>query len=129
MPFILAIDYDDTLFEGGVHKKGPAKMDIINHIKEFKKYGAELALWTCREGTQLEEAIKRCKDEAGLEFDSINSNTPATVKYVNEVIAKEGNILASRKILADFYLDDKALNLEIFLKIKPKETCEQFVNR
>lgn len=127
MPFVLAVDYDDTLFSGGIKVKGKAKEDIINHVKEFKNNGAEIVLWTCREGSGLEEAVSRCK-EVGLEFDAINENAPSVVKYVKER-KEEGETLASRKILADFYLDDKAFNLDFFLKIKVKETCDQFAKR
>ena len=127
MPFVLAVDYDDTLFSGGIEAEGTAKEEIINKVKEFKKNGAEIVLWTCREGIGLKEAVKKCK-EVGLEFDSINENSPSVVKYIMGK-EKEGWTLASRKILADFYLDDKAFNLDFFLKVKVKETCDQFAKR
>ena len=127
MPFVLAVDYDDTLFSGGIEAEGTSKEEIINKVKEFKENGAEIVLWTCREGIGLKEAVKKCK-EVGLEFDSINENSPSVVKYIMGK-EKEGWTLASRKILADFYLDDKAFNLDFFLKVKVKETCDQFANR
>ena len=127
MPFVLAVDYDDTLFSGGIEAEGTAKEEIINKVKEFKENGAEIVLWTCREGIGLKEAVKKCK-EVGLEFDSINENSPSVVKYIMGK-EKEGWTLASRKILADFYLDDKAFNLDFFLKVKVKETCDQFAKR
>jgi hydroxymethylpyrimidine pyrophosphatase-like HAD family hydrolase len=127
MPFVLAVDYDDTLFSGGIEAEGTAKEEIINKVKEFKENGAEIVLWTCREGSALEEAVSRCKD-VGLEFDSINENSPSVYKYVKEK-EKTGEFLAGRKILADFYVDDKAYNLDFFLKIKVKETCDQFAKR
>lgn len=128
MPFILACDYDDTLFSGGFPEKGEPKQEVIDKVKEFKNTGmCEIILWTCREGKALEEAVERCK-EVGLEFDAINSNAPSSLKYMEER-KKEGELLALRKVLADFYLDDKALNIHTFLKIDVKETCKRFENR
>ncbi len=127
MPFVLAVDYDDTLFSGGIEAEGTSKEEIINKVKEFKENGAEIVLWTCREGNGLKEAVKKC-EEVGLKFDSINENSPSVVKYIMGK-EKEGWTLASRKILADFYLDDKAFNLDFFLKVKVKETCDQFAKR
>lgn len=126
MPFILAVDYDGTLFDKSWPDKGTPKHDVINKVKEFKKYGSEIALWTCREGKTLDEAIKRCK-EVGLEFDSINENTPSQVKYIEERM-KHGEEFATRKIFANFYLDDRANNIEFFLTIDAKATCERFSN-
>jgi hypothetical protein len=124
MPFILSVDYDNTLFAGSYPKLGKPKTDIINKVKEFKKHKAEIVLWTCREDKSLAEAIKRCK-EVGLEFDAINENTPSQQKYMAKKL-KDGEIFATRKIFADFYLDDKSYNLDYFMKIKVKETCENF---
>jgi hypothetical protein len=88
----------------------------------------EIALWTCREGKSLEEAVQRCKEQ-GLEFDAINDNTPQEKKYQEER-AKEGEIFATRKIYADIYVDDKSPgSIEYFLKIDVKKTCENFKDR
>jgi len=128
MPFILACDYDGTIVEDAdFDEEGAFKDDIIFKIKEFKAHGAEIALWTCREKDSLKRAVERCKEQ-GLEFDAVNDNTPSQKKYMEEK-AKEGDIFALRKIFADFYLDDKALNLDIFLKIDVAATCKTFVNR
>ena len=127
MPFILAVDYDDTLFEGSWPDLGDPKQDIIDKVKEFKANGAELVLWTCREGVSLEEAEKRCA-EVGLEWDGVNTNAPSQLEYMAER-KKEGEIFATRKIYADFYVDDKAKNLDIFLKINVEKTCRSFSDR
>ena len=127
MPFILACDFDGTLFTKSWPKKGKPKKDIIKKIKEFKRLGAEIVLWTCREGVALEEALKRCK-EVDLEFDAINDTAPSQEAYIKER-AKEGEIFATRKIFADFYLDDKAKNLDYFLTIDVEKTCKSFENR
>ena len=127
MPFILSVDYDNTLFEGSYPDKGKPKTDVINKVKEFEKHNAEIVLWTCREGKTLDEAVKRCKQE-GLVFDAVNSNAPSQLKYMAKR-RKEGEIFATRKIYADFYLDDKAYNIDYFMKIKVEKTCRNFVHR
>lgn len=127
MPFILAVDFDGTLFEGSYPNKGEPKQDVIDKVKGFKKYGAEIVLWTCREGISLKEAMKRCA-EVGLEFDAINENAPSQKEYMKRKEA-EGEIVATRKIFADFYLDDRSHNIELFLKIDAKATCDLYAQR
>ena len=123
MSFILSCDYDDTIVFSEFPDHGEFKMDIINKIKEFKKHGSDLILLTCREGKNLESAISNCK-KIGLEFDAVNENTPTIKKW----LASKKEPL-SRKPHADFYLDDKAMNLDIFLKIDVEATCKSFANR
>jgi hypothetical protein len=127
MSFILAVDYDGTLFRGSFPEKGEPRQDIIDKVKEFKKWGAECVLWTCREENSLAEATKRC-EEFGLEFDAINENAPSQLEYMKKMAA-QGEIFATRKIFADFYVDDRAHNEEYFLKIDAKATCENYKNR
>jgi len=45
---------------------------------------------------------------------------------MRETYIKDGEKFGLRKIYADFYLDDKSMNLDIFLKIAVAETCERF---
>lgn len=127
MPFILAVDYDGTLFTGSYPEKGPPNQKIIDKVKKFIECGAEVVLWTCRDKEVLKEAVERCK-EAGLEFVAINDNAPSNKTYMEEE-AKKGNIFATRKIYADFYLDDKAYNLDYFLTIDVEKTCKSFEER
>lgn len=125
MPFILACDYDGSICADEFPGHGDFKEDIINKIKEFKKHGAILILWTCREGDHLDEAVANCK-KAGIEFDAINENALCTKKWLEG----KGQKL-SRKVHADFYVDDKAGNLEIFLQIDVEATCnlDRYKNR
>jgi hypothetical protein len=128
MPFTIALDYDGTCFYGGISGLGPPNKEVLDKAIEFRKEGAQIALWTCREGKYLAEAIARCK-EHGLEFDSINENTPSGREFVQEQI-KEGNPLALRKILCDIYVDDKAHgSIDHFLNINVSETCKRYANR
>jgi hypothetical protein len=65
-------------------------------LKELKKLGHELILWTYRAGKELDEAIEFCRMN-GLEFYAINESYPDEV--FDETV--------SRKILADIYIDDR----------------------
>lgn len=93
---IIAVDFDGTL----VHNNYPIISNpntdliafILNHRTDFT-----WILWTCRSGSQLRFAIDYLKEKFGLEFDYVNENTV-------EKIDEYGN---TRKIYADFYLDDK----------------------
>ena len=131
MPFILAIDYDGTLFEGVIfendHPSGgfPVQLVIVQ-AKEFKKYGAELILWTCREGGILQEALNRCK-QFGLEFDAVNSNAPSQAIYMQAALKNQGAMFAHRKIFADIYVDDRSPgSIEHFLKMNAQVTCANY---
>ena len=54
----------------------------------------------CRAGELLEAAVIYCR-AMGLEFDAVNDNLP-------DLIELYGN--NSRKISADIYIDDRAIN-------------------
>lgn len=127
--FIISLDYDSTLFSGSFPEKGEPIKEVIDKVKEFQETGlCEIALWTCREGDSLEEAVGRCKEQ-GLIFDAVNDNTPYEKKYMERQKAK-GHIFATRKIYADIYVDDKSPgSIEYFLKIDVKKTCDNFKDR
>lgn len=122
MPFVLAVDYDGTII---TKHRYPCK-EVIDKVKEFKKFGSEIVLWTCREGRLLDEAVAKCK-EFGLEFDAVNSNAPSQLEYM-KTMAEKGEALALRKIFANFYVDDRALNIDRFLEIDVEKTCNKFNN-
>ena len=68
------------------------------HLDVYKRQ--RLILWTNREGMLLEEALEWCA-ERGLVFDTVNENLPELIElYKNDC----------RKINADIYIDDKAVN-------------------
>jgi len=126
MAFILAVDFDGTLFEGSYPEKGDPKQDIIDKVKQFKEEGAEIILWTCRGGDPLKEAVERCK-EVGLEFDAVNDNAPSNLEWINSERAG-GQEFCDKKIFAHFYVDDRALNLDTFLDIDVEKTYEIYKN-
>lgn len=92
---IIAVDYDDTLYVNG-HMNHM----LIRWLNARKKAGDILILWTCRYGRSLLEAVEKCQ-EAGLSFHLINENTPQKIQQYKS---------NPRKIYADMYIDDKAVN-------------------
>ena len=97
---IYAVDFDGTLCESVFPGIGNPNIALISHLIKRRKQGNKIILWTCRVGDRLQEAVEWCK-VYGLEFDAINENLP-------EMIEQWGN--ESRKVFADVYIDDKAVN-------------------
>ena len=97
---IIAVDFDGTLCENKYPLAGAPNWPLIAFLRLARSSGAKLILWTCRTKSELDFAIKWC-EEHDLKFDAVNEN-------VQEAIDKFGG--DSRKIYADFYIDDKNVN-------------------
>lgn len=98
---IIAIDFDGVLVIGDNYPDiGEPNLPMIKWAKERKDEGAKLILWTSRIGEPLVRAVEFCSGYE-LEFDAVNENLP-------EVVEEYGS--DSRKIHADVYIDDKAIN-------------------
>lgn len=105
----IAVDFDGTIVEDSFPDIGKPKQEIINWLKNSKEKGCKLILWTCRSNNikvenkgALDIAVTYCKEVLGLEFDAVNEN-------LKEVKEKWDN--DTRKVLADYYLDDKAITV------------------
>ena len=70
---------------------------LMNLLKKLQSKGHKLILWTSRGEPALQEAIDWCND-MGLIFDT---------HQVNPFFKKTSG--PSPKIVADYYIDDKAL--------------------
>lgn len=125
MKYIVALDFDDTCFIDSFPDIGKPNMKVIEKAKDFKENGAEIVLWTCREGKFLKDAIEALK-EYGLEVDSANKNAPCFEKRKK----KEGwGEVAENKIFAHIYVDDKAPgSIEHFLKMDAEKACKSESN-
>ena len=114
----IAVDFDGTLCTYAFPKIGeqsPKHLELMQTLIKLREDGHKLILWTNRGDNEeypvLTEAIAWCK-ERGLEFDAINENLPDTKKLSGP----------SPKIMADYYIDDKALEFgSIESKIKTLE--------
>ena len=97
---VYAVDFDGTLCESIWPGIGAPNIFLIEHLIRRRAQGNKIILWTCREGDKLQAAIEWCKSY-GLEFDAINDNLEELKQEF------ENN---PRKIFADVYIDDKAVN-------------------
>jgi len=97
---VIAVDFDGTLCENKWPDIGRPNEWLIEFIKTQRANGHKIILWTCREEWRLDQAIQWCKSH-GLEFDEVNQN-------LKERIELYGN--NCRKVSADLYIDDKAIN-------------------
>tara|TARA_R110000824_G_scaffold8450_3_gene38488 strand:+ start:14819 stop:15172 length:354 start_codon:yes stop_codon:yes gene_type:complete len=117
MPFIIAVDYDDTLFTESFPEKGNPNQGVIDKVIEFQECGAEIVLWTCRENNYLKEALEHCKDH-GIMLSAANDKAPS--------MSAESDF-GNSKIYANIYVDDRAPgSIDFFLNINAKETCRNF---
>lgn len=101
-PLIIAVDFDDTLAKAGekypeIGEPTYLLSTLIEYRKIFKEH-LQLILWTCRAGEALQMAIDYCK-ERGLEFDAVNEDVPATLKWKSK----------TPKPFAHIYIDDRNL--------------------
>lgn len=99
---IFAVDFDGVLCENKWPEIGAPLEYNLCFIKELRRLGNKVILWTCRNGLRLDHAIEWCR-ERGLEFDAVNEN------LIEAVVAFGGD---TRKIYADYYFDDKALQMD-----------------
>lgn len=99
---VYAVDFDGTLSYGQWPEAGPANEELIQFLKNQKRMGHKVILWTCREDEPLKTAVEWCKSQ-GLTFDAVNDNIP-------EIIELYGN--NSRKVSCDYYIDDRMLHAD-----------------
>ena len=93
---IIAVDFDGTIVEHRYPAIGKERPFAFETLKALQKKGHQLILWTFRSGRTLEEAVDFCRKN-GVEFYAINKNFPEEPWNEND----------SRKIKADFYIDDR----------------------
>ncbi len=91
---IIAVDFDGTLCING--KPNTA---LIARLRQDQRCGNIVILWTCRSGKSLNDAVQFLARN-GFRPNLINCNAP-------EIVRRLGH--DSRKVLADIYIDDKAV--------------------
>lgn len=97
---IIAVDIDGTMgLRDEFPNLGELNEELIEDIKEWKRQGHTIILWTCRTGKNVDNALKII-DEKGVPYDAVNCNCNNPYKE------------DPRKIYADVYIDDKALNIK-----------------
>jgi hypothetical protein len=108
---IFAVDFDGVLVQDEFPRIGPAREEVVEAVRSLKAQGHYLVLWTSRRDERLEEARAWCESQ-NLEFDSYNSGVEHNIKEYG------GD---TRKIHADWYIDDKNMSIEDFIKESKKE--------
>lgn len=115
---IVAVDFDGTLVEDKYPEIGSPNRFMVDLIKAHKQSGDKVVLWTCRNGEYLTAAIHWC-DKQGIELDSVNTNLP-------EIQEKYGG--DTRKLSADVYYDDHAIEVTFGKPILTPSTYRKFVD-
>lgn len=100
---IIAVDFDGTLADTDATKIYSPNTKLIDYLIDRRKNGDKVILWTCREGSRLDQAVEWCRQQ-GLEFDAVNDNLRGLKLFG----------MNPRKVAADLYIDDMAANKEEF---------------
>ena len=99
---IYAVDFDNTLAVTRFPEIVEPKAKVVAAVKMLKANGHKVILWTSRAGKDLEAAVEWCREQ-GIVFDAVNEPLP-------EQMDRWGN--DTRKVYADFYIDDRAMPIE-----------------
>ena len=108
--YIYAVDFDKTLSFANWPEVGEPNEDLIKYLIRMRMEGNKVILYTSRNGEPLKDAVRFCR-AYGLEFDAVNENLPEMIEAYHD---------DSRKISADFYIDDRG--------IKPNEINWAYAN-
>ena len=119
MPRTIAVDFDNTLFETDWPEIKKTIWPVINAARTAKEEGAELILWTTREGEYLVAALEACEN-VGLTFDAVNANTATMTKLWGT---------DPRKVGATEYWDDRSVNFGLgnpcLVNTRPQRVAQQ----
>lgn len=89
---VIAVDFDGCLHGGKYPEIGQANMGAIEELIARKAAGDKVILWTCRDGEQLEEAVRWCAEQ-GLTLDAVNDNLPEHVEQGGKFVRVPKDLL------------------------------------
>ena len=120
---IIAVDFDGTIVEHKYPEIGQEVPFAIDTLKMLIKDQHRLILWSVREGALLDEAVEWCRAR-GVEFYAVNKDYPEEEKEKNNHI--------SRKLKADFFIDDRNVGGlpewgQIYQMISQNKTYRQLI--
>ena len=120
---IIAVDFDGTIVEHKYPERGQEVPFAIDTLKMLIKDQHRLILWSVREGALLDEAVEWCRAR-GVEFYAVNKDYPEE--------EKEKNNHFSRKLKADFFIDDRNVGGlpewgQIYQMISQNKTYRQLI--
>lgn len=104
----VAVDFDGTLCTEAFPEIGKPKRLVIAYVKRLAAAGSKIILHTCREnGTRplLDEAVAFCKAQE-IPLFAVNENPGNHYPERFGLLHSDG-----RKVYADLYIDDKAMNI------------------
>lgn len=108
-PMVIAVDFDGTLCTNKYPKIGEPNRLLIELLREEQiEHETEIILWSCRTGSDLEFAY------AWL-WTRLKSFDYTPKVYKNENPSKSIDLFGgdSRKVFADFYIDDRSMEYDI----------------
>lgn len=108
-PMVIAVDFDGTLCTNKYPKIGEPNRLLIELLREEQiEHETEIILWSCRTGSELEFAY------AWL-WTRLKSIDYTPKVYKNENPPKIVDLFGgdSRKVFADFYIDDRSMEHDI----------------
>lgn len=97
-PYVVAVDLDGTLTVDGEYDErtiGAPRTGMVEAVRALRDAGCGIIIFTCRESDSL---VAAWCDEHDVPFDAINANPWSGV--------------ASGKVMADLYLDNRAVSAE-----------------
>ena len=120
---MIAVDFDGTIVEHKYPEIGQEVPFAIDTLKMLIKDQHRLILWSVREGALLDEAVEWCRAR-GVEFYAVNKDYPEE--------EKEKNNHFSRKLKADFFIDDRNVGGlpewgQIYQMISQNKTYRQLI--
>ena len=120
---IIAVDFDGTIVEHKYPEIGQEVPFAIDTLKMLIKDQHRFILWSVREGALLDEAVEWCRAR-GVEFYAVNKDYPEE--------EKEKNNHFSRKLKADFFIDDRNVGGlpewgQIYQMISQNKTYRQLI--
>ena len=120
---IIAVDFDGTIVEHKYPEIGQEVPFAIDTLKMLIKDQHRLILWSVREGALLDEAVEWWRAR-GVEFYAVNKDYPEE--------EKEKNNHFSRKLKADFFIDDRNVGGlpewgQIYQMISQNKTYRQLI--
>lgn len=103
----VAVDFDGTLCTNAFLEIGEPNRVVIGYVRKLAAEGSKIILYTSREnGTRklLDEAVAFCKAQE-IPIHAVNENP--WNPYAATIGLKPSD---GRKVYADLYIDDKAIN-------------------
>ena len=94
----IAVDFDGTIVEHRYPEIGEERPFATETLRMLIKDHHRLILWSVREGKLLQDAVDWCH-ERGVDFWAVNRDYPEE--------EREKNTHSSRKIKADYFIDDR----------------------